>query len=258
MFGSLKGMTRPRKDLEIVRDLLDHGLSVAEASRRAGIPRSTVRTWLSEGLEARINAPSTLHGADELCPYVRDLTESTYAYLLGLYLGDGHLSKYPRDVYKLRVYQDNKYPFLIHQCQIAMHWIIPNKVGIVHREGCKEIYSFSKHWLCLFPQHGDGPKHKRPILLEPWQQWIAVEQHPRMLLRGLIHSDGCRALNKVWGGRYEYVRYMFSNRSEDIHRIFAMACDRAGIEWRRSYKWTTSVSKRASVKAMEQFVGAKS
>src|SRR3981189_2792728 len=112
--------------------------------------------------------------------------------------------------------------------------VIPNHVGIVHREGCKEIYSFSKHWLCLFPQHGAGPKHKRPIPLEPWQQWIAVEQHPRMLLRGLIHSDGCRALNKVWGGRYEYVRYMFSNRSEDIHRIFAMACDRAGIEWRRS------------------------
>lgn len=27
------------------------------------------------------------------CPYVRDLSESTYAYLLGLYLGDGHLSK---------------------------------------------------------------------------------------------------------------------------------------------------------------------
>lgn len=187
-------MTRPRKDLETVRDLLAQGLSVAEASRRAGIPRGTVRTWLADGLEARIKAPSKQHSAEEMCPYVRNLSESTYAYLLGLYLGDGHLSKHERDVYKLRIYQDNRYPFLIHQCQIAMHWVVPNVVGLVQKEGCKEIYSFSKHWICLFPQHGAGPKHKRSIILEPWQQWVAFERHPLMLLRGLIHSDGCRAL----------------------------------------------------------------
>jgi len=33
----------------------------------------------------------------------------------------------------------------------------------------------------------------------------------------------------VKAGRYEYVRYMFSNRSGDIRRIFTDACDRAGI-----------------------------
>ena len=256
-------MTRPRKDLEAVRDLLDQGLSVAEAARRAGIPRSTVRTWLAEGLDetldARIDGPPVGRPC-EFCQYIRGLSENTYAYLLGLYLGDGHLSEHERGVFKLRIYQDNKYPFLIHQCKIAMKWTIPNVVGIVQREGCKEIYSFSKHWVCLFPQHGDGPKYKRRILLEPWQQWVAVERHPEMLLRGLIHSDGCRANNrvKVRGKDYEYTRYMFSNRSEDIHRIFAMACDRAGIEWRRSYKWTTSVAKRNSVEAMDKFIGPKS
>ena len=251
-------MTRPRTDLETVRDLLDQGLSVAEASRRAGIPRSTLRTWVAEGLDARIEAAVEPHGPGGLCPYVRDVSEWSYAYLLGLYLGDGHISTSKKGVHKLRIFQDNRYPNLIHQCQIAMRWVIPNKTGWVQREGCKEIYSHSKHWTCLFPQHGPGPKHKRPIVLEPWQRWIAVERNPQLLLRGLVHSDGCRAINRVQGGRYEYVRYMFSNRSADIRGIFTDACDRAGIEWRQSYHWMISVSRRASVEKMEQFIGPKS
>jgi hypothetical protein len=252
-------MTRPRKDVEAVRDLLNQGLSVAEASRRAGLPRSTVRTWLADGLETRLQTPLPMHGVGELCPYVRNLSESTYSYLLGLYLGDGHLSRCRGDVYKLRIYQDNRYPHLIHQCKLAMRWTVPNVVGIVRREGCKEIYSFSKHWICLFPQHGAGPKHKRAILLEPWQRWVAVERHPHLLLRGLIHSDGCRVMNRVTvrGKQYEYTRYMFSNRSADIRRIFADACGRAGIECRQSNDWTLSVARRESVEKLDQFIGPK-
>ena len=133
-------------------------------------------------------------------------------------------------------------------------------VGTVQKEGCKEIYSFSKHWICLFPQHGDGRKHERTIELEPWQRWVAVERYPHMLLRGLIHSDGCRATNRVRvrGRSYEYTRYMFSNRSEDIRRIFTDACDRARIEYRPSNVWTISVARRGSVEHMDRFIGPKS
>lgn len=251
-------MTRPRKDLETVRDLLAQDLPVAEVARRAGIPRSTVRMWVAGGLDSCLDGRYGLHKPDELCPYVRNVTESSYAYLLGLYLGDGCISSGRGGGYKLRIFQDNRYPNLVHQCQIAMQWVIPNKSGLAQRQGCKEIYSFSKHWPCMFPQHGAGPKHKRPIALEPWQRWIAIERNPELLLRGLIHSDGCRAINRVKGGRYSYVRYMFSNRSEDIRGIFTDACDRAGIEWRQSYHWMISVARRSSVKKMDQFVGPKS
>jgi len=51
---------------------------------------------------------------------------------------------------------------------------------------------------------------------------------------------------------------MFSNRSGDIRRIFTDACDRAGIEWRQSYHWMISVSRRASVEQMDYFIGPKS
>lgn len=256
-------MTRPRKDIETVRDLLGQNLPVAEVARRSGIPRSTVRTWLADGLDetldARIDGPGP-GGPCSFCRYIREMTESTYAYLLGLYLGDGCISRHPRDVYKLRIFQDNKYPHLLRECMIAMHWVVPNRVGIVQGAGCKEIYSFSKHWPCVFPQHGAGPKHKRPIALEPWQRWVAIERHPQRLLRGLIHSDGWRGSNKVTvrGKKYEYPRYMFSNRSADIRRIFTDACDRAGIEWRQSYEWIISISKREAVEKMDQFIGPKS
>jgi hypothetical protein len=256
-------MTRPKKDVEAARDLLDQGHSIAETARRVGIARATVRDWMTKGFDEILDGRFTDTDPDgpcAFCRYIRDLTEPSYAYLLGLYLGDGCISEYPRQVYRLRIVQDTKYPSLIHQCAIAMYWVIPNKVGLVKQHGCTEIGSYSKHWPCLFPQHGKGPKFKRPIVLEPWQRWVAVERHPELLLRGLFHSDGCRTVNRVnpRGKPYEYVRYMFKNCSDDIHGILADACDRAGIEWRRSYKWTTSVSKRESVEKLDRFIGPKS
>ena len=74
------------------------------------------------------------------------------------------------------------------------------------------VKTIRKHWPCLFPQHGPGRKHLRPISLEPWQSEI-VERYPGRFLRGLFHSDGCRVTNwavrQVAGTakRYEYPRY---------------------------------------------------
>ena len=64
----------------------------------------------------------------------------------------------------------------------------------VRSQGCTYVQSWWKHWPCVFPQHGAGRKHERPIVLEPWQREL-VEQHPGRFLRGLFHSDGCRITN---------------------------------------------------------------
>ena len=110
----------------------------------------------------------------------------------------------------------------------------------------------------FFPQHGPGRKHKRVIKLADWQV-RAVERHPHLLLRGLIHSDGCRFTNTVRHARktYEYVRYNFSNRSADIRRIFCDTCDLLGIEWRVMNAWNISVARRASVARLDEFIGPK-
>ena len=122
---------------------------------------------------------------------------------------------------------------------------------------------YSKHWPCLFPQHGPGRKHEREIVLEPWQVAF-VEGHPGPFLRGLFNSDGCRITNwteRPVGGerkRYEYPRYFFSNRSEDILQLCEWALDLLGVEHRRSNAWNISVARRASVAVLDQHVGPKS
>ena len=45
-----------------------------------------------------------------------------------------------------------------------------------------------------------------------WQRCIALDRHPEQFLRGLIHSDGWRGINRVRGANgspYAYPRYQF-------------------------------------------------
>jgi hypothetical protein len=122
--------------------------------------------------------------------------------------------------------------------------------------------SCSRHWPCLFPQHGAGKKHLRKIELAAWQQ-IIVERHPGEFARGLLHSDGYRGLNRIRhtldsGERwYEYPRYLFVNESADILRLCGQTLDRLGVEWRYSKPNTISVAKRDAVARLDEFVGPK-
>jgi len=76
-----------------------------------------------------------------------------------------------------------------------------------------------------------------------------------VLLRGLLHSDGCRVNNWVKGTPYP--RYHFSNSSADIKAIFGGACDALGIEWRPHNAVSLSVARRGSVALLDEFVGPK-
>jgi hypothetical protein len=125
-----------------------------------------------------------------------------------------------------------------------------------------DVNSYSKHWWCLLPQTGPGRKHTRPIELEPWQRDL-VRQEPGRFLRGLIHSDGCRSINTIHQRTTRgvvtrrYPRYSFSNRSDDIRRLFTDTCDLLGISWRQMNRWNVAVSRRADVAAMDHIAGPK-
>ena len=97
-------------------------------------------------------------------------------------------------------------------------------------------------------------QHERRIELTPWQQEL-VDLDPRLLIRGLLHSDGCRVLN--WVNGTPYPRYHFTNVSADIRGIFGRACDQLGIEWRPNNRWSLSVARRGSVALLDEFVGPK-
>jgi hypothetical protein len=137
--------------------------------------------------------------------------------------------------------------------------------GRVHtrrRRGAVIVEAGWKSWPELFPQHGPGPKHSRTIALSSWQGSL-VDTYPADFLRGLIHSDGCRAINRFSvdlrsGPRdYAYARYFFTNRSADIRALFCEQCERLGVRWTRSNDMTISVSQRRSVALLDSFVGPK-
>lgn len=206
--------------------------------------------------ECRADPPDVIACADPL-----ELGER-YSYLLGVYLGDGTLAAAPRNVWRLRVVQDQKYPAIVGEISSAIESIMGRPPGRMARVGCFEIYSNWKHWLCLFPQHGPGHKHERRIALLRWQRQL-VERYPQALLRGLIHSDGCRVFNRVRrplksGTRsYAYPRYHFTNASAEIRAIFVEACGMVGVDTRPNNERNLSVARRASVALMDTFIGPK-
>lgn len=126
------------------------------------------------------------------------------------------------------------------------------------------LQASSPFWPLVFPQHGPGRKHTRPIKLEPWQREI-THRFPQRFLRGLIHSDGCRCINRFSVplpsgrvGRYAYPRYFFTNLSEDILGLFCEHCELVGVRWTRSNYKNISVSHRDSVTLLDTFIGPKS
>jgi hypothetical protein len=179
---------------------------------------------------------------------------AAYSYLLGMYLGDGSLARHPRGVARLRITLDSRHAVAIAHCVACIHEVRQRQPGLVRRSGCVDVSSYWKHWPCVFPQHGPGPKHERSIPLDPWQQEI-VERYAPEFLAGLLHSDGCRSINRVKGGAYP--RYFFTNESDDIRRMFMMACDILGVEYRQNRSNCVSVARRESVKQVDDLIGPK-
>jgi hypothetical protein len=107
---------------------------------------------------------------------------------------------------------------------------------------------------CLSPQHGPGHEHERKIELAPWQEAI-VDREPERFILGLIHSDGCRVINRVVvdGKEYAYPRYFFTQVSKDIQALFCRSCDRLGIEYGFSGSGKdATIHRRESVGAARQ------
>jgi hypothetical protein len=247
--------------------LVRSGVTNAEVARRLSVPEGTVGYWVHMDRDKRGVLPGRPYRPCPRCDG-RALDEAAYSYLLGLYLGDGHIIQ-PAEhrVPNLMIACSEAWPMLMDACEAAMRAVFPdNSVCRVRRIGCRNVKVSSKHLWCMFPQHGEGRKHERPIVLEPWQQKI-VDEHPWAFIRGLIHSDGCRITNwttRVIGGtrkRYEYPRYFFTNTSDDIIRLFTDTLDVLGVEWKhlnqaRSAQ-TISIARKSSVALMDEHVGPK-
>ena len=256
----------PRKrelgELRSVFTLKSRGLGDREISRRTGVPINTIRAWRNRRVPLyAVPHVSRFERVDVPAPDPEGLPTDAYSYLLGVYLGDGCLSRNGRS-WMLRIVLDSIYPKIVDECCDAIEAICakrPNPRHDARGKRCIHIGSTWLPWIHLFPQHGPGKKHHRKIELADWQ-WAIVRQAPKAFLRGLIHTDGWRGLNRVHvkGKDYAYPRYQFSNRSDDIRRLFTDVCDLLGVEWRQWTRYHVSVARRASVAYLDTFIGPKS
>ncbi|MEV7558789.1 helix-turn-helix domain-containing protein [Streptomyces sp. NPDC089795] len=244
--------------------LLRGGVRNADVARRLNVPLGTVSYWKHVD-RCKRGEPVAIRPS-LLCPRcdARALEHAAYAYLLGLYLGDGHISHYAKHkVPSLMITLDDAWPGIQDEAEAALHTVFPyNATCRVRTGGAHNIKIYFKHLPCLFPQHGPGKKHERRIVLEGWQQEI-VDAHPWAFLRGLIHSDGCRVIN--WtvrnGKRYEYPRYFFTNKSDDIRKLCTDTLTKVGVRWtvlaRGSDPFNVSVARKACVALMDAHIGPK-
>jgi hypothetical protein len=251
----------PQETVDRARAVSANGLFDREAAETTRIPRRTVLEWHTWGRRS----PAAGGRRARYCPRCDGgpLDGPAYAYLLGLYLGDGYLAGSQDDLYVLSIACPNAWPGLIEAAKDATRVVMP--LSAVFTRQCTavtEVKSGSAHWPCLFPQHGPGMKHTRKIELAAWQQAI-VDRYPGDLARGLFHSDGYRGVNRVrrvladgdhW---YAYPRYLFSNKSKDILGLCGAALDRLGVQWRFARPDVISVAKRGAVARLDEFVGPK-
>jgi hypothetical protein len=242
-------MVRPAEEVATALELARGGLSSSEIARRTGIPRRTVADWRGGS-----------------CPRIRKavdfgaLPAAPYAYVLGLYLGDGCISRCGR-TQRLRITLDTAYPGIIAACCSAVAEVMPNRAvsRVQRKERAVDVSCYALAWLELLPQHGAGPKHERPIVLRDWQEAI-VRAEPCSFIKGLFDSDGSYVLNHVRsasGHAYSYDRYFFTNTSSDIRALFIWACRLIGVDARPAGIRNVSVARRDSVAILNEFLGPK-
>ena len=240
--------------------LMEIGRADYEIERLTGVPRSTVGAWR--------HGRGTAHHRRiaRARPTWRPRDPAAYSYSLGAYLGDGCITKRSSRSWLLAISLDSRYPGIVAEVEAALSVLLPDVTvtRFFRKGGSVTVVRLSHPVLQFaFPQHGSGRKHTREIALTDWQHEL-THAHPKELLRGLIHSDGCRTINRfktrLPSGRvaeYEYPRYFFSNLSADIRGLFCDYCERLGIRWTQSNHRNISVSHRDSVAILDQFIGPK-
>jgi hypothetical protein len=109
--------------------LMECGTSLRSISISTGISRATLAYWREyPEVGARTRAACPRCAVNPTLPE----PQADYAYLLGLYLGDGCISlagAKNKQVWKLRIACADAWPGLIHECERAVRAIRPaNKV----------------------------------------------------------------------------------------------------------------------------------
>ena len=175
------------------------------------------------------------------------MENEAYSYLLGQYLGDGHINKMNR-TYKLRIFNDVKYVKLNDFIFKKLKEAFPkNKINSCFYQNHIITYVYSNKIPKLFPQHGKGLKNSRDVRLLKWQYDLLNYKY---LFAGLLHSDGCIYIDRG------YKMCIFSNTSNDILNLFTECCDKLNLRYTIT-KNHVNIRRRKEVSWISENIGDK-
>lgn len=231
--------------LEIISKI-DDGQKCLKLEKEYNISRGTIRYWY--------NNKENYYNSETIS--ILDIEPKSYSYILGLYLGDGYINKMKR-TYKLRITLDVNQDLVIDECIKHLKILFPkNKINPVKRKNknCLDVIVYSNKLNIYFPQLGNGMKHQRKIELTKEQIEII---DTKFLMKGLFHSDG-----SFYIAGNKYPRYNFTNKSEDIIKIFLECLDVYNIDNRLIYNkrnniYKIQIQKRKYVNILYQLLGEK-
>jgi hypothetical protein len=150
---------RTNDDFRRVKKLLAEGLSDYRAAQVTGVPRSTVLRWRN------MDMPPGKHAAGaDLATSWEAHDAAAYCYLLGCYLGDGHLIHRPPNGWALRIAADQQYDGIAREIIAAIETTFPGRAPsrFASSSGASDVIQVSHPAVArAFPQHGPGHKHLR-------------------------------------------------------------------------------------------------
>lgn len=263
-----------------VMKLHSNGMRIVDIVSLTGLTRSCVNNWINRG--------SKIHGNTAQLKYSRldpenpidslriktssddvDKMYSAYSFVLGMYLGDGCISKVGRTK-SLQIALDMKYnklnEYVVDQLTVLFGkkpYVLDRSVdrGQKNKSNSLDVKVYSIDMGILFPHEGSGAKHLRKIELTEWQKRII---NPIQLVKGLMMSDGsyfhCNTYNRD--------NYSFCNASKDICRILIEMLDILGIKYNSHtkkkigvkgtvLKTHVNVNRREEVKKLHDLIGDK-
>lgn len=218
---------------EYAKKRILEGASIRQIGRELEVDHSTISYWIKNNFSSgTVTNRLSIERIQEVC----NAKSAAYSYILGCYLGDGHISQLPR-TQRLRLFSGTSHPSIIEDQVKGLNRLFDN---VVNNKKCNnqnmEIITVHNTQLDVyFPQHGLGKKHERDVSLKPWQQEI-VDKEPECFIKGLIDTDGSSYIrtNIVNGVARTYPSYSFTNKSKDIMNMCQSAFKTLGIEVNRT------------------------
>lgn len=134
------------------------------------------------------------------------------AYLVGVALGDGNLSKINNRSTRLRISCDTNYPLLITEIIGAINYILPeSKIDLINRkDNCIDISSYSNYWELILGWNSSSSKWSQNATVPKWIFY--KEEYVKACLKGLIETDGSIYYDRG------YPMVMFTNTIADLSR----------------------------------------